>query len=184
MDAVLKRVINKKGYVKVKEAPYKRYAHYLTPKGFQEKSRLVSEYLKMSLDFFRTARADYSRLFERANAQGYNSFMFAGDGELVEIAYLAARENEVEIIGIYDRSANASQKYGLNVIKGLEEVIDQSMFVLTESRSPQSVFDELASVQGGDKILAPPYSEIGSKYEYWQGQGLLDIIPDFGSGIA
>ena len=51
----------KKGFVKAKAAPYKRYAYYLTPKGFNEKSRLVAQYLEVSLDFFRTARTPIHR---------------------------------------------------------------------------------------------------------------------------
>ena len=44
VNAYLKRCI-KKGYVKVSEAPARRYAYYLTPKGFAEKSRLTVQYL-------------------------------------------------------------------------------------------------------------------------------------------
>jgi len=44
VNAYLKRCINK-GLVKVSEAPARRYAYYLTPHGFTEKSRLTVEYL-------------------------------------------------------------------------------------------------------------------------------------------
>ena len=47
VNAYLKRCI-KKGLVKVSEAPARRYAYYLTPKGFAEKSRLTVEYLSAS----------------------------------------------------------------------------------------------------------------------------------------
>src|SRR3972149_9861076 len=42
VNAYLKRCI-KKGLVKVSEAPARRYAYYLTPQGFAEKSRLTVE---------------------------------------------------------------------------------------------------------------------------------------------
>jgi DNA-binding MarR family transcriptional regulator len=57
INALIKRAV-RKGYVKVKSAPYKRYAYYLTPKGFAEKSRLVAQYLEISLGFFRQARQE------------------------------------------------------------------------------------------------------------------------------
>src|SRR5690349_10529744 len=44
VNAYLKRAV-KKGLVKVGHAPAQRYAYYLTPKGFSEKSRLTIEYL-------------------------------------------------------------------------------------------------------------------------------------------
>src|SRR5882757_10140192 len=57
VNAYLKRCV-KKGLVKVSEAPARRYAYYLTPKGFNEKSRLTVEYLSSSFIFFRQAKAD------------------------------------------------------------------------------------------------------------------------------
>ena len=41
INALIKRGM-RKGYVKARSAPYKRYAYYLTPKGFAEKSRWQS----------------------------------------------------------------------------------------------------------------------------------------------
>ena len=43
-NAYLKRCI-KKGLIKVQQVPANRYAYYLTPQGFAEKSRLTGEYL-------------------------------------------------------------------------------------------------------------------------------------------
>ena len=43
--------VNKKGFIS-KKGLLKRFAYYLTPDGFGEKSRLVKEYLESSLDFF------------------------------------------------------------------------------------------------------------------------------------
>src|SRR6185437_12480740 len=62
VNAYLKRSI-KKGLVKVSHAPARRYAYYLTPQGFSEKSRLTVEYLSDSFSFFRRAKTDCSELF-------------------------------------------------------------------------------------------------------------------------
>jgi len=48
----------KKGFIKIHEAPLNRYAYYLTPYGFAEKSWLTTKYLSFSFDFFRQARQD------------------------------------------------------------------------------------------------------------------------------
>ena len=59
VNAYLKRCI-KKGLVKVRSAPARRYAYYLTPQGFAEKSRLTVDYLSYSFGFFRQAKTDCS----------------------------------------------------------------------------------------------------------------------------
>src|SRR5829696_7987799 len=61
VNAYLKRCV-KKGLVKVSEAPARRYAYYLTPQGFAEKSRLTVDYLSSSFSFFRRARSDCSHI--------------------------------------------------------------------------------------------------------------------------
>src|SRR5947209_18495801 len=62
VNAYLKRCV-KKGLVKVSEAPTRRYAYYLTPRGFAEKSRLTVEYLSSSFSFFRQAKAECVPVF-------------------------------------------------------------------------------------------------------------------------
>ena len=68
-NAYLKRCV-KKGLIKVSQAPANRYAYYLTPKGFTEKSRLTAEYLTISFNFFRDARAQCAALLDGAARLG------------------------------------------------------------------------------------------------------------------
>src|SRR5579872_6316548 len=70
VNAYLKRCV-KKGLVKVGDAPARRYAYYLTPQGFAEKSRLTVQYLSDSFSFFRKAKSDCTRIFEEAAARDY-----------------------------------------------------------------------------------------------------------------
>src|ERR1700738_702083 len=65
VNAYLKRCV-KKGLVKVHDAPARRYAYYLTPQGFAEKSRLTVEYLSSSFSFFRLAKADCAHVLPLA----------------------------------------------------------------------------------------------------------------------
>lgn len=155
INALLKRAMHK-GYVKAKSAPYKRYAYYLTPKGFSEKSRLVAEYLEHSLAFFRTARQEYGELFLRARRTGVQRFVLAGSGELAEIALLAAREAEVEIVFVLDGQTNKDHFQGIPVARSHEEVAGAGAIVITDARAPQQVFDALRANFSESKILAPP----------------------------
>src|ERR1700687_6063868 len=65
VNAYLRRCV-KKGLVKVQDAPARRYAYYLTPQGFAEKSRLTVQYLSDSFSFFRRARTDCAAVFATA----------------------------------------------------------------------------------------------------------------------
>ena len=66
-NAYLRRCV-RKGLIKMSQVPLNRYAYYLTPQGFGEKSRLTAEYLAVSFNFFRRARGDCADLFERCAA--------------------------------------------------------------------------------------------------------------------
>src|SRR5438477_1129524 len=87
VNAYLKRCI-KKGFVKVSLAPARRYAYYLTPQGFAEKSRLTVEYLSSSFSFFRQAKADCTRVFQLAREQNFQNLVLCGRSDLAEIAVL------------------------------------------------------------------------------------------------
>jgi predicted transcriptional regulator len=91
VNAYLKRCV-KKGLVKVQDAPARRYAYYLTPQGFAEKSRLTVEYLAISFSFFRHAKQDCARVFEAAKAKGFGRLLLAGRSDLAEVGILCAVE--------------------------------------------------------------------------------------------
>src|ERR1700680_1413728 len=94
VNAYLKRCITK-GLVKVTHAPARRYAYYLTPQGFAEKSRLTVQYLSNSFSFFRLAKSDCARAFEVAKEAGFSRLVLAGKSDLAEIAVLCAVEAAV-----------------------------------------------------------------------------------------
>ena len=154
INALLKRSVHK-GYVKVTSAPYKRYAYYLTPKGFAEKSRLVAEYLEISLSFFRQARREYADLLERARRSGFKRLALVGSGELAEIACLAALEADIEFVAVVDRTTNRERIFGIPVVRDASELDNVDGVVITDTRAPQAVFDSLAESFDEQRILAP-----------------------------
>jgi hypothetical protein len=98
-NAYLKRCV-RKGLIKMSEVPARRYAYFLTPQGFVEKSRLTASYLSYSFAFFRRAREQCGEIFDAALARGQRRIVLLGAGDLAEIATLVAREKEVEIAGV------------------------------------------------------------------------------------
>ena len=154
INAWLKLSIGK-GYVKARQAPYKRYAYYLTPKGFAEKSRLTAQYLSISFNFFRHARQQCAALFAECAARGWRRIALAGAGDLAEIAALCAPEQKIEIAGIIDRDRAGGTFAGLRVVGERTELGPIDGVILTDLAQPQDTFDALAAAIGADAVLAP-----------------------------
>lgn len=159
LNALINRAA-RKGLIKIKEAPARRYVYYLTPKGLAEKSRLVAEYLDYSLSFFRTARQEYSDLFARHAASGRRRFILCGAGELAEIATLAANGIDVELVGILDRETNQVRVAGLPVVRDLTAAQPDDVLVITNGRKPQQVYDDLVSAEHAERVAFPPFLRI------------------------
>jgi DNA-binding MarR family transcriptional regulator len=163
-NAYLKRCA-KKGLIKMRQAPLNRYAYYLTPRGFAEKSRLTAEYLTISFDFFRRARRDCAALLEGCAARGWRRVALAGAGELAEIAALGAAEAGVTIVAVIDPGGGRSCA-GRPVVRDLAAALalgdDHPLdaIVVTDTRAPQASFDAMIMEMsrhgiGADHILAP-----------------------------
>ena len=156
-NALIKRCV-RKGLVKISQAPARRYAYYLTPDGFAEKSRLVAEYLSVSLDFFRHARAAYSDLFVLCEQRGWKRIVLAGDGELAEIAQLAAQGHSVELIVVDDASVHGSNRWP--VLPSLEAAGAVDAVIITDTKHPQARFEALTTRLGAERILAPEFLQV------------------------
>jgi DNA-binding MarR family transcriptional regulator len=159
VNSLLKRGI-RKGYVKAHQVPYRRYAYYLTPSGFTEKSRLVAEYLDTSLRFYRTARTAYADLMASARRAGMRRIVLVGRGELAEIAVLAAWGEGIKLQAILDWEANDDRFCGLKVVPSLDEAGPIEAAVVTESRRPQQTYNELRKHLPDEKVLAPELLKI------------------------
>ena len=155
VNAYLKRCI-KKGLVKVQDAPARRYAYYLTPHGFAEKSRLTVQYLSNSFSFFRLAKADCARVLEAAKARGFDRVVLAGKSDLAEIAILCAVEAAVTIVAIVDPRSEDRQFVGVGLVKSYAEVTEKfDAVVVTDVTSAQSSFEAAVAACGADLVLAP-----------------------------
>ena len=118
VNAYLKRCINK-GLVKIAEAPARRYAYYLTPNGFTEKSRLAVQYLSASFSFFRRARADCLKSLMEAREHGLQRIVLFGCTELAEIAKICADETGVTIVAVVDPKSSSDRYVGLPVVQSV-----------------------------------------------------------------
>lgn len=169
VNALLKRAV-RKGFVKIRNAPARRYVYYLTPKGFAEKSRLVGEYVDWSLTFFRQAREQYSELLDRARVVGFERVAIVGDGELAEIAVLAALDQGVPLAGIVSARTNRDKLFGLQVARTLDELGHFDAVLLADSSAAQTAYDGLVARIGHDRVLAPALLRIAKARSCEQAQ--------------
>src|SRR5215470_16999612 len=84
VNTYLRRCV-RKGLIKVSQVPRRRYAYYLTPQGFSEKSRLTATYLAYSFSFFRQARAQFGEIFSSAVGRSQSRILLIGEGDLADI---------------------------------------------------------------------------------------------------
>ena len=159
VNSLLKQGMHR-GYVKARKVPFKRYAYYLTPKGFSEKSRLVAEYLENSLGFFRGARSEYAEIFSRERTAGRSRLVLVGSSELAEIAILAAWGEGVTLLGTLDSDTNLNHRYGLKVFRSLEQVGPFDAAVITDSRTPQQAYENMREQLAEEEVLAPALLKI------------------------
>ena len=171
-NSLLKRAI-KKGLVKVSEAPAKRFAYYVTPKGFNEKSRLVAEYLSSSLSFFREAREEYSTLYDEIAKAGHTSVLLYGIGELAEIAVLSGIEAPVQLRGVIQVGSNMATFSDLPVLNSMEaaKAVGADAIVITCLESPQPAYDELRQHFPADRIFNAPMLHVRSNGLAGQEEG-------------
>lgn len=176
INALLKRAILM-GYVKTRQAPYKRYAYYLTPKGFAKKSRLVAEYLDSSLRFFRSARGQYAELMAAAGKAGMTRLVLVGSGELAEVAVLAAWSEDVILIGVLDPNVTEPRRYALDVFRSFDEAEQCDAVVITDAKEPQRTYDAMRALLPTSRVLAPAILKITpDQAELIAAQGQFRVV--------
>jgi DNA-binding MarR family transcriptional regulator len=144
-NSYLRRCV-RKGLIKIGQVPLNRYAYYLTPQGFAEKSRLTAEYLTVSFNFFRRARSDCAELLQECAARGWTRVALCGAGDLAEVAVLSAGESEIEVACVIDAARAGGRCVSVPIVADLAAAQQQGAFdgvILTDTQAPQRRFDEL-----------------------------------------
>lgn len=152
-NAYLKRCA-KKGLIKVSQAPANRYAYYLTPQGFAEKSRLTAEYLSDSFRFFRSARSQCTEALLAAGQRGWTRVALYGASELAEVASLCEASG-VEIVAIVDPNYSHDSFAQFPVVGSVEAAGEIDALVLTTLADPQAAYDVLIEHFPAQRVLVP-----------------------------
>jgi DNA-binding MarR family transcriptional regulator len=155
VNAYLKRCINK-GLVKVSEAPARRYAYYLTPHGFAEKSRLTVEYLSYSFSLFRRAKTDYAAALNTARDRGFKRIALLGVSDLAEIAAICALDTGIVIAAVVDPQSELLRFAGVPVVKSIDDILDSVDAVLvTDVKTTWETTKAAVQRYGTERVLVP-----------------------------
>ncbi len=136
-----------KGYITVKAIPPKRYAYYLTPKGFTEKTRLTYHLLQDYTRIYREARTGLKKLFQDIQRAGAKKVIFAGADEVAEIAYITLHETDIELSGVIDDDRSGNRFFGIS-IKSFEAVKDMTydFVIITSYINREHVYNRLINI--------------------------------------
>jgi DNA-binding MarR family transcriptional regulator len=155
VNAYLKRCVTK-GLVKVGEAPARRYAYYLTPQGFAEKSRLTVEYLSYSFSLFRQAKNDCTAVLQVALARDLKQIAFVGVSDLAEIAAICSLDCGIASVAIIDGHSELARFAGMPVVKCFENVDSRVDAVLiTDMKDPLGQTQAAIAHFGLSRVLVP-----------------------------
>jgi len=160
-NSYFKKCINK-GLVKIKQVPANRYAYYLTPRGFSEKTRLTAEYLKASFDFYGRAKNDLKQIMAVCIEKKMFNIVLSDQSELAEIAIIISFSTNINLVGIIGKNSNKNIngipiKANIKLFKKFDKVI------ITNVYDAQSRYDELSKTVSINKIIVPDLLKIKNR---------------------
>jgi len=155
VNAYLKRCV-RKGLVKMRQAPARRYAYYLTPNGFAEKSRLTIEYMSHSFTWFRRTKADCTAVLAEAQERGFKRIALLGASDIAEIAAICALDSALAIVAVVDAKCEATRFAGSPVVRDLDAVADAIDAVLvTDMQGADAAQRSAIARLGVERVLTP-----------------------------
>jgi predicted transcriptional regulator len=158
-NAYLKRCVAK-GFIKVSQAPRNRYAYYLTPKGFAEKSRLTARYLSQSFNLFRLARKEYGVLLDLCVENGWDKVVLVGAGDLGEVVTLCALELTFPLTGFVDDELAGGQFAGLPVYSRKDGFQLANAALITDLKAPQQTYEDTLTLMPPERVLVPRFLKL------------------------
>ena len=146
-NSYLKNLVAK-GFITVSSIPTRRYAYFLTPKGFAEKTRLSYQLLQDYTRIYREARRGFKDLFSELRNDGLKQVAFAGADEVAEIAYITLHEMGLELAGVLDDELAGKKFFGRD-IKKINDIatLNSDCVVVTSYLKKEQISEKLLSLQ-------------------------------------
>lgn len=153
INALIKKML-RKGIIKSQQVPYKRFIYYLTPKGFSEKSKVVSDYFSASLSLFRDLRNEFNEIFKDNKNTKY---ILVGISEITEICILSALQNQIKILYVIDKVYKERIFMGIKVFKSIKKLKNNEKIIIADY-SPKNfdVYKKCIKKFGVENITSIP----------------------------
>jgi DNA-binding MarR family transcriptional regulator len=153
-NAYLKRCV-RKGWIKIQQVPKRRYAYYLTPQGFAEKTRLAGQYFSASFTFFRRARGQISELMGYFASLGWRKVALAGISDLAEIAVICAHDYPITVVGVVEPSRAGELFCGLPVKASISDCGPVDAVIVTDLAGPGPTYRAAVTQISAERVFAP-----------------------------
>ena len=105
----------KKGYIKVTQLGWRRWAYFVTPKGMARKLQLTLTYIERFVDHYRRVRNFLREEISSLPLNKESRVAIVGASELAELAFLALREIGVDDIEVFERNPTKQDFLGIRV---------------------------------------------------------------------
>jgi DNA-binding MarR family transcriptional regulator len=102
-NACIKRMV-RRGWIRLREIPPRRFGYYVTPKGFAEKSKLTLTYLAYNVQHYTRLKDIIAGAFAEMASQGVKRVIFYGVSDEMEVAYVILQGTGMELVAIVDDS--------------------------------------------------------------------------------
>tara|TARA_A100001035_G_scaffold275544_1_gene269101 strand:+ start:190 stop:792 length:603 start_codon:yes stop_codon:yes gene_type:complete len=155
-NALIKKFINK-GFLKLSQAPMRRYFYYITPKGLVEKAKLTTEFLKSSLEFYNKIRNQYEKEFLKIKKNKHDKIILIGISEFTEIAILAAKITDINIDIIVDANYRRRKFCDINVRGQIDQYLTEKQKVLFIISSQTGISVFLKKLSGKQNVIKPDF---------------------------
>ena len=152
-NSLIKKFL-KKGLLKLSQVPLRRYSYYVTPNGFLEKARLVTDFVGSSLEFYKQAKGEYEK--ELTKLKNKKNIYLVGISELTEIAILVCNIHDIKIKAIYEKNSKINNFCKVSVISNLKKIEKkETFFLLTTSKKINRNIEEVNN--SGFDVLVPKF---------------------------
>ena len=111
----------KRGYIRVTQIGWKRWAYVITPKGMARKLNLTLGYIERFIGHYQRVRQLLTDDLQDLPLNAESRVALVGTAEMAELAYLALRHIGVEEIEVFDRDGGKPRFLGMPV-RTLEDV--------------------------------------------------------------
>ena len=152
-NSLIKKFL-KKGLLKLSQVPLRRYSYYVTPNGFLEKARLVTDFVGSSLEFYKQAKGEYEK--ELTKLKNKKNIYLVGISELTEIAILVSNIHDIKIKAIYEENSKINNFCEVDVISNLKKIEKkETFFLLTTSKKINGNIEKVNNI--GFDVFVPKF---------------------------